>query len=405
MKHNKVQPKDPNEASSSIDKHLQCKPCPCPVTPSRRRNLLILMNPFSGQGKASSIYKNYVCPRLLLDKSIILNPFVTRSTGDAASFISTTQINFDGIVIISGDGLVYEVINGILSREDGFNVIRNIPLGIVPGGSGNGLAFSILHATHPVISSKIKDKKAKKVNPIQQSLDNIIALKQVPLDIIKIETESKTYFSFLSIGWGLLADMDIESEHLRFLGGFRFSVWGVIRSLGLRRYRGRLSYLPAVSSVVQEVEAGVEAGETTDEKVNEKGGINFVEDKIPSLDQEIPSSWTVIDDHFVMVYSGHVSHMASNCFFAPDSRLDDGVIWLLFLKGDISRWDVVRFLTSLESGKHNSLSYVHMVPVKAFRLEPLDPHVKGVMTVDGELIVSEKIQATVLPSLARIMSR
>jgi sphingosine kinase len=28
----------------------------------------------------------------------------------------------------------------------------------------------------------------------------------------------KTIYSFLSIGWGIMADVDIESERLRFLG-------------------------------------------------------------------------------------------------------------------------------------------------------------------------------------------
>jgi hypothetical protein len=38
----------------------------------------------------------------------------------------------DGIVTVSGDGLFYEVLNGIMSRPDWENVIK-IPLGIIPG--------------------------------------------------------------------------------------------------------------------------------------------------------------------------------------------------------------------------------------------------------------------------------
>lgn len=49
-------------------------------------------------------------------------------------------------------------------------------------------------------------------------------------------------FSFLSVGWGLLSDIDIESESLRAIGGQRFTVWAVARLLGLRRYRGVLTY-------------------------------------------------------------------------------------------------------------------------------------------------------------------
>lgn len=52
-------------------------------------------------------------------------------------------------------------------------------------------------------------------------------------------------FSFLSVGWGLLADVDIESERLRMLGGQRFTIWSVHRLISLRTYKGRISYRPA----------------------------------------------------------------------------------------------------------------------------------------------------------------
>ena len=106
-----------------------------------------------------------------------------------------------------------------------------------------------------------------------------------------------------------------------------------------------------------------------------------------------------------MVYSGHVSHMASNCFLAPNSKLDDGIIWLLYLTGNLSRCQVVQFLIALDSGKHINLPYVSLLPVQAFRLEPLNAASRGVMTVDGELIESGPLQAHVLPSVANIMSR
>jgi hypothetical protein len=39
-------------------------------------------------------------------------------------------------------------------------------------------------------------------------------------------------YSFLSIGWGLIADIDIESERLRSIGGQRFTVWSLARLVG-----------------------------------------------------------------------------------------------------------------------------------------------------------------------------
>jgi diacylglycerol kinase family enzyme len=45
-----------------------------------------------------------------------------------------------GIAIVGGDGTFYEVLNGIYSRPDWQEVFQQIPLGAIPGGSGNGLS-------------------------------------------------------------------------------------------------------------------------------------------------------------------------------------------------------------------------------------------------------------------------
>lgn len=39
-------------------------------------------------------------------------------------------------------------------------------------------------------------------------------------------------FSFLSFGWGLIADIDIESERLRMIGSPRFTIWSMARLIG-----------------------------------------------------------------------------------------------------------------------------------------------------------------------------
>ena len=73
---------------------------------------------------------------------------------------------------------------------------------------------------------------------------SVVKCKQTPIDLVRVETRSQILFSFLSVGWGLLADIDIESERLRAIGGQRFTIWGVARLIGLRTYKGKVSYLP-----------------------------------------------------------------------------------------------------------------------------------------------------------------
>lgn len=54
----------------------------------------------------------------------------------------------------------------------------------------------------------------------------------------------KRLFSFLSVAWGFVSDVDIESERYRGLGSARFTLGTLVRIASLRSYKGRLSYLP-----------------------------------------------------------------------------------------------------------------------------------------------------------------
>jgi sphingosine kinase len=51
---------------------------------------------------------------------------------------------FDGIVSVSGDGLFHEIVNGLMSRSDWEVIEEKITLGIIPGGTSNGLVKSLL---------------------------------------------------------------------------------------------------------------------------------------------------------------------------------------------------------------------------------------------------------------------
>ena len=52
----------------------------------------------------------------------------------------------------------------------------------------------------------------------------LIKHKVVPMDLVLVQTPSKQSYSFLSLTWGLVADVDFESEKYRYLGEMRFTV-------------------------------------------------------------------------------------------------------------------------------------------------------------------------------------
>jgi len=55
----------------------------------------------------------------------------------------TVLQDFCGIVCVGGDGVLVEALNGILVREDREEALQRLPLGAIPGGSGNAMAKSL----------------------------------------------------------------------------------------------------------------------------------------------------------------------------------------------------------------------------------------------------------------------
>ncbi|KAG5023286.1 hypothetical protein JHK82_019189 [Glycine max] len=100
---------------------------------------------------------------------------------------------YDGIVCVSGDGILVEwVVNGLLQSQDWDTAIK-MPLGVVPAGTGNGMAKSLLDSVgHPCT--------------VPNAVLAIIRGRNRKLGVAIITQGEFRFFS------GLVADIDIESE-------------------------------------------------------------------------------------------------------------------------------------------------------------------------------------------------
>ena len=50
------------------------------------------------------------------------------------------------------------------------------------------------------------------------------------MDLVNIQLPNQVrMYSFLSVAWGLIADVDYESERLRWMGGTRFVIYTLLR--------------------------------------------------------------------------------------------------------------------------------------------------------------------------------
>ena len=269
------------------------------------RPLLILVNPNSGSGAAKRRYEAEVAP-YFKKMNLATEVLVTTRAGHAKEIGSKIDASkYRGIVTASGDGLLYEVLQGILSRkDDAIATIRKLKLGVLPLGSGNGLAASIL-----------KDANESDITDLLSSAFLIARGASRDIDIAAIETSSKSsevLYSFLCLEWALFADIDIESEWLRCCGSARFTFWGVWRIMCcLRRYRGTFSWLPSNTTKDQDVSIGMKEDE--DEESKSDDDFNLLDRKIlPPLNEPVRYVG------FVFVFS--LSLSLSLCLFIQTNK-------------------------------------------------------------------------------------
>ncbi|XP_045496138.1 sphingosine kinase 1-like [Colias croceus] len=430
------------------------------VPPVNEKKLLVLLNPKSGPGKARELFQMKVAP-ILQEAEVPYDLHVTKYANYAREFVRTRNVyNWRGIVAVGGDGVLFEVLNGLFERLDWQQAFAEVPLAVLPCGSGNGLARTICHHYNEPFFH-------------QNMVGLSIALtrgKTAPIDVVRVETKSKIMFSLLSVGWGLLSDIDIESERLRAIGGQRFTLWALARTVGLRRYKGVLSYalikdvsnLPKAKHTITlshsvsqdgsldspETEAFFDCDEQSDvftstvtgnkhQRVDSWYSVNsrrsaFYSTRgseyhsvtsggsemrspvhacmhgpaphLPSLMSQLPSHWVHEEGEFVMVHVSYQSYIGEDLLFAPRSELSDGVMWMLIIKAGISRSQIFSFLVTISQGNISEVNneYIKLIPVSAFRIVPEGQ--TGYITVDGELVEYGPIQAEIFPNIVNFLT-
>lgn len=113
--------------------------------PKDNRKVLILLNPKSGSGKGRETFQKYVAP-VFTEAEVPYELQVTKHANYAREFARRADLYaWRSIVVVGGDGIYYEVLNGIFERPDWERATQTIPIGIIPCGSGNGLARTIAH--------------------------------------------------------------------------------------------------------------------------------------------------------------------------------------------------------------------------------------------------------------------
>ena len=209
--------------------------CPAVITKTRKwaqvsralqlNKVMAIINPVSGQGQARKKFESVLEP-ILLSAGMNVEFFVTKHQGHATELVLNSMPGeFDMIITLGGDGTTNEVLQGIFRRDD-WEKMSQIPLLQVPCGSGNALAASV--GMWDVLTAAYTAVKG-----ITEQMD-IISI---------IQSGCPRKFSFLSLTYGLISNLDVGTETIRWMGDLRFTLGAIYQILKQKTFKVSIGFV------------------------------------------------------------------------------------------------------------------------------------------------------------------
>ncbi|CAH9123027.1 unnamed protein product [Cuscuta epithymum] len=204
------------------ESYIRCKNPP---------KMLVILNPRSGRGRSTKVFHSMAEPIFKL-AGFKLEVVKTTSAGHARQLASTVDFSTcpDGIICVGGDGIVNEVLNGLLCRDNQKEAI-SIPIGIIPAGSDNSLVWTVLG---------IRDPTSAAIAIVKGGLTatDVFAVEWVQSGQIHFGT-TVSYFGFVS------DVLELSERYQKRFGPLRYFVAGFLKFLCLPKYNFEVEYLPA----------------------------------------------------------------------------------------------------------------------------------------------------------------
>ncbi|KAH8701540.1 ATP-NAD kinase-like domain-containing protein [Talaromyces proteolyticus] len=276
--------------------------------------------------------------------------------------LEISDINeFDTITACSGDGTPHEIFNGLAKRPDAGIVLQKASMSHIPCGSANALSYNLYEI-----------------------------------------------MSFLTQALGILAEGDLATEHLRWMGNNRFTI-------GVAQRVFRRKCYPCGLAV--QIEMNDKSRPTVLKIALATATTDFQCWKYGTIKGPIPDSWTAIsDDKVGNVYCGNLctilfgSHCPCHNYVGPDVRyflaaIDSyGNMDIVTMNGDMSIFKTIKALLSIGSPRFFNSPHVKYKKISAYRITPRDQE-DGYISIDGKQVPFELFQAEIHRRLGRVLSK
>ncbi|TBU50861.1 ATP-NAD kinase-like domain-containing protein [Dichomitus squalens] len=362
-----------------------------------RRRLKVIVNPKSGPGKGAKHFRKRVEPIFRAARCHVAVTFTSRARHAQEIAQALPLDDFDAVVVLSGDGSIYEVFNGFAAHADPARAFR-MPVTPVPTGSGNGSSNNLLGR------EAAKDLAMAALNAIKGH--------PMSIDLVSILQNGKRTISFMTSCLGVMANLDLGTEHLRFMGSQRFVVGFLREVIKHRSYPYRVSIKVAESDKYKMVETldavrahaqavhGTAASPYNASAAPTSKGLPELKHIGPGADVD-GDGWITFAKPVMYVYAGKGPFVSKDLMQFPVSHPDDGLIDVV-ISERTTRLAMIKGMDGSERGEQYWMDIQHYFKAYAYRVEPLAP--KGYLSIDGEAYPHETFEAEVHQGLGTFLS-
>jgi sphingosine kinase len=300
---------------------------------------------------------------------------------------------YDVVACCSGDGLPHEVFNGLAKQARPRDALAKVAVANLPCGSGNAMAWNLCGTDGPGAAALavIKGRRAK-------------------LDLVSVTRQGgERRLSFLTQSVGIIAECDLATEGLRWMGDTRFVLGYLTRTMGKKVWPCDVAVgvqLEEKDDVVDAYYARLEGtadGKAEDTVVDEK------DDQLPALrfgtvDDDLPAGWAMTPyPNLGNFYAGNMAYVSKDSNFFPAALPNDGAMDLVTVDGDISRLRAVALTETVADGSVIDQKEVRYRKVLGYRIVPRQKD--GYISIDGERMPFGAFQAEVHEGLGCVLSK
>lgn len=357
----------------------------------RYKRFKVLINPFGGKGTASNLYHRYAAP-IFASAHCKVDVQNTSHCGHAAEICEQIDINaYDAVVSCSGDGLPYEVFNGLGKRSNAREALAKVAVAMLPCGSGNAMAWNLC-GTGSVSLAALA----------------IVKGLQTPMDLVSINQGQSRTLSFLSQSFGIVADSDLGTDNIRWMGAQRFTYGFLVRLMQRSVYPCDLAIKVVMDDKkdIKDHYTAYAQREPIRRDPKETAGqcAGLPELQYGTVADALPEDWEVIPgDNMGNFYAGNMAIVSKDTSFFPAALPCDGLIDIVTVDGTISRATTLKMMSEVPQGGFFDMPEVNVRKATAYRLVPRDK--EGFISVDGEKVPFEPFQVEVHKGLGTVLSK